>query len=84
MSRLLVLANLELAFDVPEDVDVEAFARLKERHLLRALRALCREEADAEGTLRRLEYEGFSYDSAIEAEPRGYYYNKHEHTAGTA
>ena len=86
MSRLLVLANLELSFDVPPGIDAEEFARLKEARLMRVLRSLAAEgeSGGVTGSLERMEYESFSYDSKLEAEPNGYYYNQHEKRAGTA
>ncbi len=79
MQRLLVLANLELAFDFPEGtVDADEFARLQERRILKALESICRRQPGVEGSVERLEYESFAYGSALEAEPLGYYYNKHE------
>lgn len=86
MSRLLVLANLELSFDVPPGIDAEEFARLKERRLLRILRSLASEgeHEGVGGSLERMEYESFSYDSKLEAEPNGYYYNQHEKRAGAS
>jgi hypothetical protein len=86
MPRLLVLANLELSFDLPPGVDADAYARLKERRLLRVLNSLA-SEGEAEGitgSLERLEYESFSYGSKLEAEPNGYYYNQHEKRAGAS
>jgi hypothetical protein len=72
-SRLLVLANLELAFEIPEGVDADELVRAKERRLMRLLRQL----AGDEGSLERLELESFAYDSGYDAEPSGYYYNKY-------
>ncbi len=84
MPRLLVLANLELAFDIPEGkFEGEAFARLKERRLLRALQRLVNEHPEVEGSLERLEFESFSYASKYEGESTGYYYNKHDKRAET-
>lgn len=79
MARLLVLANLELALEFPEGtIDADDLARLTERRLLRALRAVAREHGGVTGSLERLEFESFAYDSALESEPKGYYYNKHD------
>lgn len=72
-SRMLVLANLELAFEVPDGVDADELVQAKERQLMRLLRRL----AGDGGSLERLELESFSYDSAYDAEPSGYYYNKY-------
>ena len=84
MARLLVLANLELAFEFPEGtVDADELARLTERRLLRLLRGLTREHSRVKGSLERLEFESFAYDSALESEPKGYYYNKHDKRAET-
>lgn len=85
MSRLLVLANLELSFDCPDGViDSDEYVRRKERRLLRMLRQLASEDPEVSGNLERLELESFSYSSGLEAEPTGYYYNKHEaEEAGT-
>jgi hypothetical protein len=79
MQRLLVLANFELAFDCPEGtVDPDQYARLQERRILRALERICSRQPGVEGSVERLEYESFAYGSSLEAEPLGYYYNKHE------
>lgn len=79
MSKLLVLANLELSLELPDDVeDASEVARQKERALLRALRQLLREDPKVKGSLETLEFEAFSYASPLEAEATGYYYNKHE------
>jgi hypothetical protein len=79
MAKLLVLANLELSLELPDDVeDTSEVARQKERALMRALRQLLREDPKVAGSLETLEFEAFSYASPLEAEATGYYYNKHE------
>lgn len=81
MAKVLVLANLELSLELPDDADVGdsgELARQKERALLRALRRLVREDPRVEGSVERLEFEAFTYASPLEAEATGYYYNKHE------
>ena len=84
MPRLLVLANLEFSFDIPEGkFEGEEFARLKERRLLRALRKLATEHPGIEGSLERLEFESFSYANKHQGESTGYYYNKHDKRAET-
>lgn len=84
MPKLLVLANLELAFEYPEGHTIaEELARKKERQLLRLLRRLAEEDPDLTGSLERLEFEAFGYSSALESEPSGYYYDKVEREAGT-
>ena len=79
MPRLLILANLELAFEIPDgaDISADAFVRLKERRLLRVLETLAGEHPKITGSLEQLEYESFSYASEHRGEPSGYYYNKH-------
>jgi hypothetical protein len=85
MPKLLVLANLEMAFDIPEGVaDPEAVARKKERRLLRLLRKLAAEDPEVAGTLESLEYEGFGYSSDLMVDSSAYYYNKHENENPTA
>lgn len=86
MPKLLVLANMELAFEYPEGgLSAEELARKKERHLLRLLRRLVEEESETglKGTVERLEFEGFGYAAPHEAEPSGYYYDKVEREAGS-
>lgn len=84
MAKLLVLANLQLTFEVPGDASpaevaaAETLVRRKERRLLRALRALCEEDPAIKGSLEQLELEAFTYASELQAEATGYYYNKHE------
>jgi hypothetical protein len=79
MAKLLVLANLELSLELPDDVaDTGELSRLKERQLLRALRQLVREDPRIQGSVETLEFEAFAYSSPLEAEASGYYYNKHE------
>jgi hypothetical protein len=79
MAKLLVLANLELTFDVPEGgLSGEQLLRAKERRLLRLLQQLVAEDPQLAGSLERLEYEGFSYASPEGGEPTGYYYNEHD------
>jgi len=84
VRKLLVLANLELSFELPEGttVEPEEYARLKERRLLRLLRRLAQEDPEVAGSLETLELEAFAYASELQAEATGYYYNKHEKTAG--
>lgn len=85
MPKLLVLANVELAFEFPEGtVGAEELARKKERRLLRLLRLLAQEEPGVAGSLESLEIEGFAYASALEGESTGYYYNKHDDRAETS
>lgn len=86
MPKLLVLANLELAFEYPEGKHTsEELARKKQRHLLRLLRRLVEEDAASgvKGTVERLELEGFGYADPLESEPSGYYYDKVEREAGS-
>ena len=71
-SRLLVLANFELALEIPDGADADELVREKERRLMRMLRRLV-----GDGSLERLELESFAYDSQYDAEPSGYYYNKY-------
>ncbi len=79
MRKLLVLANLELSFDVPEgNLPGEQLLRAKERRLLRLLQQLVDEDPALEGVIERLEFEGFSYASAEANEPTGYYYNERD------
>ena len=79
MPKLLVLANLEFAFDSPDGAgDPEAVARKKERRLLRLLRKLAAEDPEIQGSLESLEYEGFAYQTELMVDAAGYYYNKHE------
>ena len=82
MPKLLILANLKLAFDYPEgSVDPEALAQLKERQLLRILHQLSQMTPPVRGNLESLEFEGFT--ASLEGETMGYYYNKHGKKAGT-
>jgi hypothetical protein len=80
MAKLLVLANLELSFEIPDGVDVESneLARLKERAILRALKKIVQDDARITGSVERLEIEAFSYASSLEAEATGYYYNTND------
>jgi hypothetical protein len=80
MPKLLVLANLELSLDLPPGADTDAWSRMTERRLMRALRDLARADGRAEGTVQTLEVEAFGYAdaAALEAEPATYYYNKRE------
>lgn len=80
MPKLRVLANLELSIELPEGTDTEEAIRLKERKLLRLLRNLAKE--DGAGELEALELESFTYANEFEAEPTGYYYNKHDRRVG--
>jgi hypothetical protein len=81
MPKLRVLANLELSIELPEGTDTEETIRRKERKLLRILRQLAQEES-GKGELESLELESFTYATAFEAEPSGYYYNKHDRRVG--
>ena len=81
MPKLRVLANLELSIELPEGTDTEEAIRRKERKLLRILRQLAQEESTA-GELEALEIESFTYANQFEAEPTGYYYNKHDRRVG--
>lgn len=84
MPKLLVLANLEFSFDIPEgDLSGEELLQLKERRLLRLLRRFAN-EGQGEGKLERLEFEGFSYRSSVGGDPAGYHYASHDERAGTA
>jgi hypothetical protein len=79
MAKLLVLANLELSLELPDDVDdTGELSRQKERQLLRLLRQLVREDPRIKGTVETLEFEAFAYASPMQEEASGYYYNKHE------
>lgn len=79
MAKLLVLANLELALELPDDVgESTEVARQKERQLLRLLRRLVSEDPRVKGSVESLEFEAFTYASPLEEEAAGYYYNKHE------
>jgi hypothetical protein len=80
MAKLLVLANLELSLELPDDFagDTGELSRQKERQLLRALRQLVREDPKITGSVETLEFEAFAYASPHEEEAAGYYYNKHE------
>lgn len=79
MAKLLVLANLELSLELPDDVgDTGELSRATERQLMRALRQLVRKDPRVKGSVETLEFEAFAYASPLEAEASGYYYNKHE------
>ncbi|MCO5166462.1 MAG: hypothetical protein M9894_08865 [Planctomycetes bacterium] len=79
MAKLLVLANLELALELPDDAgETNELARQKERQLLRLLRRLVSEDPKVKGSVETLEFEAFTYASPLEEEAKGYYYNKHE------
>jgi hypothetical protein len=79
MAKLLVLANLELSLELPDDVgDTGELSRATERQLMRALRQLVRKDPRIKGSVETLEFEAFAYASPLEAEASGYYYNKHE------
>ena len=83
MPKLLLLANLELSFELPEGVDTDEAVRQHERKLLRMLRRMATEGGPgAVGELERLEFESFSYANQYESEPSGYYYNKHDRRVG--
>ena len=83
MPRLLVLANLEFSFDVPDgSLDGAELLQREERRLLRLLRRFA---AEGQGSLERLEFEGFAYATRIEgADPAGYHYAAHDERAETA
>lgn len=79
MAKLLVLANLELSLELPDDIgDTGELSRATERQLMRALRQLVRKDPRIKGSVETLEFEAFAYASPLEAEASGYYYNKHE------
>jgi hypothetical protein len=80
MAKLLVLANLELSFEIPDGItDSNELARQKEKAILRALRKIAAEDGPrVTGSVERLEIEAFSYASALEAEATGYYYNSND------
>lgn len=82
MAKLLFLANLELAFELPDGAArPEELARAKERRLLRLLERLVAEDPEVTGSLESLEVEAFAYDSPLAGESSGYYYNKHDDRA---
>ena len=84
MARVLILGNFELSLDVGEGAAVsEAQVRAQERRILRFLKKLAEEEPGVKGTVESLEFESFTYDRALDAEPKGYYYNKYEHEENT-
>ena len=84
MRKVLLLANLELSFELPEGSgDPEELVRRKERRLLRMLERLAREDEPAiEGSLERLELESFTYDDVYESDASSYYYNMHDRRQG--
>ncbi|MGE0710415.1 MAG: hypothetical protein AB7N76_10135 [Planctomycetota bacterium] len=84
MRKVLLLANLELSFEIPDGTgDTDELVQRKERKLMRLLERLAREDQPAvEGSLERLELESFTYEDAYESDASSYYYNKYERTQG--
>ncbi len=78
MAKVLILGNFELSLEFAEGSTAgsESSVRAKERRILRFLKKLTEEEPGIKGTVEKLELEGFTYGE-IEAEPKGYYYNKY-------
>lgn len=79
MAKVLILGNFELNLEFSEGSSAgsEASVRAKERRILRFLKKLAEDEPGIKGTVEKLELEGFTYSDALEAEPKGYYYNKY-------